>query len=123
MDNLTDKFSKLGVDNAPGQEITQAEEGLHFIGEKIPGKAVDFSHGDVNAFEPIPGTLDKFVKGVQLGGEQAYTEYKGGESIRETVAEKLSAFTKTKISANTQLIITPGTQGALFLAMGALIGH
>ena len=121
MDNLIDKFSKLGVDNAPGQEITQAEEGLHLIGEKIPGKAVDFSHGDVNAFEPIPGTLDNFLKGVQLGGEQAYTEYKGKNSIREAVAEKLSAFTKTQISADTQLIITPGTQGALFLAMGSLI--
>src|SRR6056297_3484995 len=122
MDNLTDKFSKLGVDNAPGQENNQAEEKLHLIGETIPGKAVDFSHGDVNTFEPIPGTLNKFVKGVQLGGKQAYTEYKGENSIRETVAEKLSAFTKTKISASTQLIITPGTQGALFLAMGSLIG-
>ncbi len=122
MDNLTDKFSKLGVDNAPGQEITQAEEKLHLIGEKIPGKAVDFSHGDVNAFEPIPKTLDKFIKGVQLGGEQAYTEYKGKNSIREAVSKKLSGFTNTPISANTQLIITPGTQGALFLAMGSLIG-
>ncbi len=122
MDNLTDTFSKLGVDHAPGQEITQAEQEFYFIGEKLPGKAVDFSHGDVNAFEPIPGTLDALVKGVQLGGEQAYTEYKGKKSIRETVAERLSIFTNTPISADTQLIITPGTQGALFLAMGSLIG-
>src|SRR6056297_596144 len=114
MDNLTDKFSKLGVDNAPGQENNQAEEKLHLIGEKIPGKAVDFSHGDVNAFEPIPGTLDEFVKGVKLGAEQAYTEYKGKKSIRESLVEKLSEFTNTPISASTQLIITPGTQGALF---------
>jgi aspartate/methionine/tyrosine aminotransferase len=123
MDQLIEKFSMLGVDNAPGQETLQDGEGLRLIGEKIPGRPVDFSHGDVNAFEPIPGSLDAFVEGVHLGGEQAYTEYKGRGNIREWLSEKLSAFTNTTISPDTQLIITPGTQGALFLAMGSLIGR
>lgn len=123
MDRLNEKFSKLGVENAPGQEVRQAAEQIEFTGERIPGKAVDFSHGDVNAFEPIPGTLDEFIKGVELGGEQAYTEYRGRGVIRERLSEKLSAFTNTSISADTQLIITPGTQGALFLAMGSMIGR
>ena len=123
MDLLGEKFSKLGVDNAPGQEVRQAVEGNQFSGELIPGKAVDFSHGDVNAFEPIPGTLDEFIKGVRLGGEQAYTEYRGRGLIREDVAGKISAFTGVTFSADTQLIITPGTQGALFLAMGSMIGR
>jgi aspartate/methionine/tyrosine aminotransferase len=123
MDLLNEKFSKLGVDNAPGQEAFQVAEGLQLTGEKIRGKSIDFSHGDVNAFEPIPGTLDEFIKGVKLGGEQAYTEYKGRGIIRKSLSEKLSAFTNTSISADTQLIITPGTQGALFLAMGSLIGR
>ena len=123
MDQLEAKFSRLGVDNAPGQEITQAEERLQLIGEKIPGKPVDFSHGDVDAFEPTPGSLDTFIRGVYSGGVQAYTEYKGRGDIREALAERLSAFTDTPISADTQLIITPGTQGALFLAMGSLVGR
>jgi aspartate/methionine/tyrosine aminotransferase len=123
MDQLEAKFSRLGVDNAPGQEITQAEEELQLIGEKIPGKPVDFSHGDVDAFEPTPGSLDTFIRGVYSGGEQAYTEYKGRGDIREALAERLSEFTDTPISADTQLIITPGTQGALFLAMGSLVGR
>jgi len=42
MDQLEAKFSRLGVDNAPGQEVTQAEEELQLVGEKIPGKPVDF---------------------------------------------------------------------------------
>ena len=121
MDLLNEKFLKLGVDHAPGQQRLQESEGHQLIGESLAGKSVDFSHGDVNAFEPIPGTLDEFIKGVHLGGEQAYTEYKGRGSIRKSVTEKLSAFTNTSISADTQLIITPGTQGALFLAMGSLI--
>ena len=123
MDRLNQKFLKLGVDNAPGQQTLQDFEDLQLIGENIPGRSVDFSHGDVNAFEPIPGAIDEFVKGVCLGGEQAYTEYKGRGLIRESVAKKISKFTNTTISADSQLIITPGTQGALFLAMGSLISH
>jgi len=123
MDLLNNKFSKLGVDNAPGQEVRQVAEEIQFSGELIPGKSVDFSHGDVNAFEPIPGTLDLFTKGVNLGGEQAYTEYRGRGIIREDVAKKISTFTGTSFSADKQLIITPGTQGALFLAMGSMIGQ
>lgn len=123
MDLLNEKFSKLGVDNAPGQEVRQVAEETQFSGELIPGKPVDFSHGDINAFEPIPGTLDEFIKGVNLGGEQAYTEYRGRGIIREDVAEKISTFTGTSFSADKQFIITPGTQGALFLAMGSMIGR
>lgn len=123
MDLLNNKFSKLGVDNAPGQEVRQVAEEIQFSGELIPGKSVDFSHGDVNAFEPIPETLDLFIRGVNLGGEQAYTEYRGRGIIREDVAKKISTFTGTSFSADKQLIITPGTQGALFLAMGSMIGQ
>ncbi len=95
---------KLGVDNAPGQEIRQVVQEIKFSGELIPGKAVDFSHGDVNAFEPIPGTLDEFIRGVKLGGEQAYTEYRGKSIIREDVAKKISTFTGTSLSAEKQLV-------------------
>jgi aspartate/methionine/tyrosine aminotransferase len=123
MDLLDKKFSKLGVDNAPGQEVRQAAEQSHYTGELLPGKPVDFSHGDVNAFEPIPGTLDAFTQGVNSGGQQAYTEYRGRGIIREDLAEKISTFTGSSFSADKELIITPGTQGALFLAMGSMIGQ
>ena len=41
--------------------------------------------------------------------------------MREHVARKLAAFTGRPISAAEELIITPGTQGALFLALGAAV--
>ena len=121
MDQLQEKFSKIGVDNAPGQENRQVVNEITLIGEKIPGALVDFSHGDVNAFEPIPGTLDEFIAGVELGAEQAYTEYRGKGIIRNDLCKKISNFTGISISTD-QMIITPGTQGALFLAMGSMIG-
>ena len=119
--NIIEKFEKLGVDNAPGQEKCQNIDELDIRGVKIPGIPVDFSHGDVDAFLPIPGALESFVEGVHLGGKQAYTEYRGKKSIREELAFKISAFTGAKVDSEKGIILTPGTQGALFLAMGANI--
>lgn len=125
MSAIEAKFAKLGTDHAPGQEVRQsalaAAEG--FRGGILPGTPVDFSHGDVNdtAFAPTPGSLDEFVSGVQRGGSQAYTEYRGAAELRERVAKHLAAFTGAPVAASTDLIITPGTQGALFLAIGATV--
>ena len=122
MDLITAKFAKLGCDNAPGQEINQKDTGLPLIGEPLEGRKVDFSHGDVDAHTPIPGSLETFCQGFEEGGVQAYTEYKGRKSIRDDVAEKLAAFTGAPVDP-VDLIVTPGTQAALFLAMGATVAR
>lgn len=121
MDRIEKKFIKLGAEYAPGQEVRQRTDDIKLNFEKIPGTPVDFSHGDVDAFEPVSGSLDVFVEGVHLGGKQAYTEYRGSKNIRENVAEKLTRFTGASIDVDKNFIITPGTQGALFLAMGASV--
>ncbi len=122
MDYITEKFARLGVEHAPGQEARQREGELHLTGDKLEGLPVDFSHGDVNAFMPAPGAFEAFTEGYKIGGAQAYTEYRGKGFIREELAAKLAAFTGAPVSADDGLILTPGTQGALFLAMGAVIG-
>ncbi len=121
MSKLDDKFARLGVDSAPGQEVRQEIEAPDFHGPQLDGTPVDFSHGDVNAFPPIPGSLQTFAEGFEEGAEQAYTEYRGRQTLRESLAQKLSEFTSAPIDAERELILTPGTQGALFLAMGASI--
>ena len=67
MTPLEAKFSLLGTDHAPGQEVRQGESGTggQLVGAEITGTLVDFSHGDVNAdaFPPAPGALDAFVAG------------------------------------------------------------
>lgn len=124
MDSIEQKFARLGIADAPGQEVRQSDAPADALrGEPIPGRPVDFSHGDVNddAFAPTPGSLDEFVAGVHRGGSQAYTEYRGGAELRETLAARLGTFTGRPISAAQELIVTPGTQGALFLAIGATV--
>ncbi len=117
--SIEEKFAKLGVDNAPGQEVRRREENLSLLGGPLTGPRVDFSHGDVDAFPPIPGSLESFQRGFQEGAAQAYTEYRGRRSLREDLAEKLAAFTGVPVDADREVILTPGTQGALFLALGA----
>jgi aspartate/methionine/tyrosine aminotransferase len=125
MSSIEQKFARLGTDHAPGQEVRQSDEvaDTPLRGEPLPGVPVDFSHGDVNetAFGPTPGALDEFVEGVGRGGSQAYTEYRGGAELRDRLAGKLATFTGRPISSQRELIITPGTQGALFLAVGATV--
>ena len=118
---IQEKFARLGIDNAPGQESLQKSQVLELRGEKLEGPAVDFSHGDVDAHIPTPGSFEVFAAGVEEGAAQAYTPYRGRASILEHVAASLSAFSGAKIDPACNLILTPGTQGALFLAMGANI--
>ncbi|MGB7212333.1 MAG: pyridoxal phosphate-dependent aminotransferase [Gemmatimonadales bacterium] len=125
MSSLEAKFAALGTDHAPGQEVRQGDALPDAVlrGGPLPGIPVDFSHGDVNAtaFAPAPGALDAFIEGEHRGGTQAYTEYRGGAELRDQVARKLATFTGHPIAAAEELIITPGTQGALFLALGATV--
>lgn len=123
MSYLDEKFANLGCDNAPGQEVRQSSAMLELRGEKLSGAPVDFSHGDVDAHIPTPGALGAFVDGVERGGSQAYTEYRGAKALRSELADKLAAHTGAPVDADNELIMTPGTQGALFLAMGAMVGQ
>lgn len=123
MSQIEEKFRKLETDNAPGQEVRQqASLADAFLkGERLEGKRVDFSHGDVDAHEPTPGAFDEFSAGVKRGGAQAYTEYRGALDIRDEIAPRLAAFTGAPVDAADGLIITPGTQGALFLAIASTV--
>ena len=120
---LEEKFKLLEADHAPGQEVRQQPGDLSsmMIGERLDGIFVDFSHGDVDAFTPTPGSEAAWEKGFCKGGKQAYTEYRGDAEIRKRLADSLGKYTGTSILAESELIITPGTQGALFLALGVTV--
>jgi aspartate/methionine/tyrosine aminotransferase len=123
MKDLDERFANLGADNAPGQEVRQCDDDLKSImrGDVIAGRPVDFSHGDVDAFSPTPGAREAWESGFEAGGAQAYTEYRGDAGIRADVARSLAAFTGAPVDHVDELIITPGTQGALFLALGSVV--
>jgi len=123
MSAIKDKFDRMATEHAPGQEVRQSTDAIKHLarGDVLSGTPVDFSHGDVNesAFAPTPGSTEAYLDGVRRGGEQAYTEYRGGAALREVLADRLGRFTGAPVSGANELIITPGTQGALFLAISA----
>lgn len=125
MSEIEKKFRKLETDNAPGQEVRQAAKlnDGYLKGDTLEGQRVDFSHGDVDAHEPTPGAFDEFSAGVMRGGSQAYTEYRGALDIRDELAPRLADFTGADVDARDGLIITPGTQGALFLAIASTVSR
>ena len=45
------------------------------------------------------------------------------KSIRQYLAEKLAEYSGAPVDPDTEIILTPGTQGALFLAMGSLVSR
>ena len=103
---IEEKFARLGTDNAPGQEdLQKKDEALPMIGDKLEGPVVDFSHGDVNAHTPIPGSLETFVRHYAVDGTfQAYTEYRGKKSIRQYLAEKLAEYSGAPVDPDTEII-------------------
>ncbi len=106
------RFQRMNADHAPGQEQSHVAQGL---------RHVDFSHGDVSAFPPPPEVIDAVTTALRDGGRYAYSPYRGHTFIRELVAQRLGAFTGAPIDPDREVIVTPGTQGGLFLALSALV--
>ncbi|MEU3271151.1 pyridoxal phosphate-dependent aminotransferase [Saccharomonospora sp. NPDC006951] len=102
----------MSADHAPGQERSEVPEGL---------RHVDFSHGDVSAFPPPPEVVDAVTSALRDGGRYAYSPYRGHLFVRELIAARLSAFLGAPVDPGSEVIVTPGTQGGLFLALSSLV--
>jgi aspartate/methionine/tyrosine aminotransferase len=111
------RLSEIQIGSSPGQRRLSASQ-AHLTGDAV---AVDFSHGDVDAFPPHPAAEAAFVAALGEGGPAAYTRYRGNAGVRQRLAGRLAALTGAPVDPETELIITPGTQGALFLALASLV--
>jgi hypothetical protein len=119
---IEQKFEMLGVDHAPGQEIRRRDEELPVKGDPLPGVPVDFSHGDVDAHPPIPERCRPFVHVFTRAESKLIPNIGEKASIRKSLAEKLSVLTAAPLIRR-RTILTPVTQGALFLAMGPAVAR
>lgn len=106
------RFGQMNADHAPGQQVGELPAGL---------RHVDFSHGDVEAHPPHPLVVEAVERALHDGGRWAYSAYRGHTFVRELLAPRLEAFTGAPVDPATEIIVTPGTQGGLFLALSALV--
>ena len=109
-------LDNLDISSSPGQEksLTQTTTDAGVDG-------TDFSHGDVGAFPPIPGAFDLYEKAFVDGRRYAYSRYRGHHDVREHTARHVGEFTGHPVDPSHDIIVTPGTQGGLFLALSSLV--
>jgi aspartate/methionine/tyrosine aminotransferase len=106
------RLRKLDVRHSPGQLAVDGAPAA---------PAMDFSHGDVTAFPPVDGALEHFVDGVADGAHTAYTPYRGSPTVRAELAPRVAALVESAVDPDRELIVTPGSQAGLFLALSALV--
>lgn len=81
---------------------------------------LDSTHFDTVRFPPPKWALDSFTAAFD-DGTNAYTPYRGRDSVLTPLAEHLSAFFGTGVDPSTELVLTPGSQAGLFATLSALI--
>ena len=109
---LPERTSSLGM------SVRAAERELDEVTYK--GRLMDITYADTHRFPPPSWVLPDFTAAAS-GGGMTYTPYRGDPTVRSAVAESVSAFLGVEVDPDTELILTPGSQAALFLGLSAVV--
>ncbi|MBQ0854584.1 pyridoxal phosphate-dependent aminotransferase [Streptomyces sp. NPDC057620] len=101
-----------------GQSLRDAEREL----ENAPGPAdpLDATYADTHRFPPPQWALPTFAEAAG-GNGMTYTPYRGDRGVRAAVAENVSTVLGIPATGPADVILTPGTQGALFTALASIL--
>src|SRR5690625_4336757 len=89
----------------------------------LPGDFfLDATYANTNRFPAPEYALEAFTKAAS-GDGMTYTPYVGDASVREAVAANIEKYFGVKATGNSSVILTPGTQGALFIALASILDH
>ena len=110
--SLPDREAQLG------RSVRALERELEELA--APGPLLDLTYADTHRFPPPAWVLPDFSAAAS-GGGMTYTPYRGDRTVRSAVAESVSAFLGVEVDPDTELILTPGTQAALFAALAAVV--
>lgn len=101
-----------------GSSVRAAERELEEL--QTGGPYLDLTYADTKRFPPPPGVLERLAKAALSDG-MTYTPYRGDRGVREKVATNVSRFLGVPVDPHAELILTPGSQSALFSALSALV--
>lgn len=101
-----------------GESVRRAERELDEV--EYDGPLMDLTYADTHRFPPPTWVLPDFTAAAS-GGGMTYTPYRGDRTVRSAVAESISAFLGIEVDPDTELILTPGSQAALFLSLSAIV--
>lgn len=84
------------------------------------GIILDATYANTHRFPPPPYALEAFTKAAS-GEGMTYTPYVGDRTVRDTVASNIESVLGLKATGSMATILTPGTQGALFIALSSIL--
>lgn len=116
-----DRMTRLALpERAPliGTSVRAAERELEAL--QTGGPYLDLTYADTKRFPPPDGVLEKLLRAA-LGRGMTYTPYRGDRQVRDQVAPNLARFLASPVDAASELLLTPGSQSALFCALTALV--
>lgn len=100
-----------------GSTLRAAERELERNASRHSG-LLDLTYADTKRF-PAPEWAIKAFTEVATRGGQSYTAYRGDGEVRAAVAENVSGFMGMPVDPAKDLMLTPGTQAALYTALAA----
>ena len=101
-----------------GMSVRAAERELEQL--DADGPFLDLTYADTKRFPPPPGVIERLLRAAQCDG-MTYTPYRGDATVRADVAENAGGFLGLDLDPDRDLIITPGSQSALFCALSAIV--
>lgn len=101
-----------------GTSLRAAERELEDAAGRSP--LLDATYADTHRFPPPAWAADTFA--AAAGGlGMTYTPYRGDNAVREQVSANIESVLGIPATGASQVILTPGTQGALFIALAAIL--
>ena len=102
-----------------GQSVRAAERELENTPAGGP-RFLDATYANTHRFPPPDWALPTFTEAAS-GAGMTYTPYRGDNDVRDAVAENVRTVLGVPTGDEQQVILTPGTQGALFTALAAIL--
>ncbi len=102
-----------------GKSLRAAEREL----EDTPAgsdRFLDATYANTHRFPPPEWALPAFAEAAS-GAGMTYTPYRGDTAVRDAVATNVSNVLGVPTGRSEQVILTPGTQGALFIALASVL--
>ncbi len=101
-----------------GSSVGAAERELSIL--DTSGQLLNLTYADTHRFPPPDWAITEFTRAA-TGQGQTYTPYRGDVGVLAAVAPAISEFLGIAVDPERELVLTPGTQGALFAALAAIV--
>ena len=102
-----------------GMSLREGERVLEVNASRLSG-LVDLTYADTKRFPAPDYAIKAFTEAATAGG-LSYTAYRGGKAVRYAVAANVSDFMGLTVDPDRNLILTPGTQAALYTALSSIV--